>query len=79
MAIAGFKDKGLRELFDTGQSAKINPAQHTRILLILDFLNAIGDVSDCFGHHGFHRLKGKHKEGNDDPESPTADASGDTP
>lgn len=61
MAIAGFKDKGLRELFDTGRSAKIDPGHHARILLILDFLNAIGDVSDCFGHHGFHPLKGKRK------------------
>lgn len=62
MAITGFKDKGLRELFDTGRSAKINPDHHDKILLILDLLNAIGDISDCYGHYEFHKLKGKRKD-----------------
>ncbi len=62
MAIAGFKDKRLAELFNAGQSANINPDHHDKVLLVLDFLNAIGDTSDCFGHYGFHKLKGKRKE-----------------
>ncbi len=62
MAIRGFKDKRLKELFDTGRSAKIKPAHRNKILLILDFLNAIGDISDCYGHFEFHKLKGQRKD-----------------
>lgn len=62
MAISSFKDKGLAELFNTGRSAKINPDHHHKVLLILDFLDAIGDISDCFGHFEFHRLKGQRQD-----------------
>ncbi len=62
MAIRGFKDKRLREFFDTGWSAKINPDHRDKISLILDFLNAMGDISDCHGHFEFHRLKGRRKD-----------------
>ena len=61
MAITGFKDKRLREFFDTGRSAKINPAHRDKISLVLDFLNAIGNISDCQGQFEFHRLKGWRK------------------
>jgi len=61
VAIRGFKDKRLREFFDTGWRAKINPDHRDKISLILDFLNAMGDISDCHGHFEFHRLKGRRK------------------
>ncbi len=62
MAIFGFRDKNLEQLYNTGHSAKINPDHHDKILMILDFLAAIGDISDCWGHYGFHRLKGQRKD-----------------
>jgi proteic killer suppression protein len=45
VAIRGFKDKRLRELFNTGRSPKIRPAHRNKILLILDFLNAIDEYA----------------------------------
>lgn len=62
MAITSFKDKELEKLFNTGQSAKINPDHQRKVLLILDFLDAMGDISDCFGHFKFHRLKGQRQD-----------------
>lgn len=62
MAISGFKDKGLKELFNTGRTAKIKADHQDKILLILDFLNAIGDISDCYGQFEFHGLKGKRED-----------------
>jgi len=58
VAIIRFKHKGLRELFNTGRTAKISDQHHEKAMLILDFLNSIGDISDCAGQYEFHRLKG---------------------
>lgn len=59
--IIGFRHKGLKEVFDTGRTAKIKKRHHEKICLILDFLNAVGDVSDCWGQFAFHPLKGDRK------------------
>lgn len=48
-------------MFSSGKTRKITKGHHAKILLILDFLNAIGDISDCYGHYEFHRLKGKRQ------------------
>jgi proteic killer suppression protein len=62
MAISRFRNKNLKLLYDTGHSSKINPDHHPTLLLILDFLNAIGNISDCRGQFGFHKLKGQRKD-----------------
>lgn len=54
MALTKFRNKNLKWLYDTGHSAKINPDHHQTLLLILDFLNAIGQIADCRGQFGFH-------------------------
>ncbi|OGF52640.1 MAG: hypothetical protein A2Z21_05070 [Candidatus Fraserbacteria bacterium RBG_16_55_9] len=61
VAIRGFKDKGLRELFNHGRTGKIARSHYAKSLMILDFLNAMGDISDCYGRFEFHKLKGKRK------------------
>lgn len=61
MAIVGFRHKGLRELFETGRTAKIGRPLHKAALLILDRLNAIAGPEDCRGVRGFHELKGARK------------------
>jgi len=61
MAIVGFRHKGLRELFETGRTAKIGRPLHKAALLILDRLNAIAGPEDCRGVRGFHELKGDRK------------------
>jgi len=58
MAIVKFKHKGLKEIFNLGKTARITKSHHELISLILDFLNAIGNLSDCAGQFGFHRLSG---------------------
>lgn len=62
MAITTFRNKNLKWLFDTGHCFKINPDHHHTLLLILDFLNAIGHISDCRSQFGFHKLKGQRKD-----------------
>ena len=61
MAIVGFRHKGLRELFETGRSAKVGKPLHKAAFLILDRLNAIAAPEDCRGVRGFHELKGERK------------------
>ena len=61
MAIRNFRHKGLEELFENGHTAKLGKRFHRTVLLILDHLNAIADLKDCFGVRGFHRLKGHRK------------------
>jgi len=58
VAILKFKHKGLKEIFNAGKTAKITKSHHARISMILDFLNAVGDISDCAGQFEFHRLSG---------------------
>ncbi|MGM0682455.1 MAG: type II toxin-antitoxin system RelE/ParE family toxin [Thermodesulfobacteriota bacterium] len=61
MVLAVFRNKDPKQLYNTGHSAKLNPDHQEKILLILDFLNAIGDITDCRGQFGFHKLKGQRK------------------
>lgn len=58
MAILKFKHKGLKEIFNVGKTAKITKSHHEKISLVLDFVNAIGDISDCAGQFDFHHLGG---------------------
>jgi proteic killer suppression protein len=59
--IKRIRNKGLRELFDVGRSARVAPALCAKALLILDFLNEVRDPEDCHGAHGFHPLKGNRR------------------
>ena len=61
MAIRGFRHKGLEELFAYGRTAKLGKRFHRTVLLILDHLDAIAELKDCFGVRGFHGLKGRRR------------------
>ena len=61
MAIQHFKHKGLRELFETGRSAKIRPDMKRNILRILDAVDAISKPDDLLGFKDFHPLVGNRK------------------
>jgi proteic killer suppression protein len=57
--IRTWKHKGLKELFETGQSRRVRPDLQTRALLILDALNVAIRPSDLnLPGLDFHRLKG---------------------
>jgi len=57
--IESIRHKGLRELFEKGQSAKIQPEHRKRLKLILTILNAAKEVRDLnFPGSGLHQLKG---------------------
>lgn len=58
MALKDIKHKGLRELFEDGQSRKISKQYHPNCLLILDHLDSVTDLKDCQGVKNFHPLKG---------------------
>ncbi len=60
--IKKFKQKKLKDLFDTGKSAKIGQTLHRRILLILDILHGACTPEDTnFPGSRFHELKGSLK------------------
>lgn len=61
MAIQSFRHKGLRQLFETGRSAKIGQRYIGNALKILDYLDAIVSPKDCIGVQDFHELKGRDK------------------
>jgi proteic killer suppression protein len=58
--IASFKRRGLRELFETGKSAGINPNLHRRAIVRLDALDAARSLG-ALRQPGFdfHALEGK--------------------
>ncbi len=60
--IKSFKHKGLKELFETGQSKKIPHIMQKRALMILDVLDATDEPKgmDVSGLD-FHGLKGARK------------------
>lgn len=63
MAIRTFKHKGLKKFFETGNKAGIQPAQATKIALILDRLDGAREPKDMnFPGSDFHPLKGALKE-----------------
>lgn len=61
MAIRGFKNKGLEELFVRGSAKRLGPQFRKNAIKILDHLNGITDLSDCGGVKDFHELKGDRK------------------
>lgn len=61
MPIASIRHKGLRDLFETGKSARLGVRFHERSRIILDFLDGISNVADCEGVRGFHSLKGDRR------------------
>lgn len=58
--IRSFRHKGLRQLFETGNSAKVSPDQQARILRLLDVLegSAVPEDMNLPGFY-FHRLRGR--------------------
>ncbi len=61
MVIQRFKHKGLKQLFEDGQSAKVGARYVAKALQIMDYLDAIGSLEDCVGVQQFHALKGRDK------------------
>ena len=61
MGITSCKHKGLEELYESGNSRKIEKKYWVNILRILDHIAAISDIKDCAGVKDFHELKGKRK------------------
>lgn len=63
MTIKIFKHKGLKNFFETGSKAGIQPAHAKRIGLILDLLNGASQAKDMnFPGSNFHPLKGNLKD-----------------
>ncbi|MCP5116928.1 MAG: plasmid maintenance system killer [bacterium] len=60
--VKSFKHRGLRELFETGRSGRVNPDLHRRALRRLSALNVAAKPNDLAlpGHH-FHELKGQRQ------------------
>ncbi|MGB1800261.1 MAG: type II toxin-antitoxin system RelE/ParE family toxin [Gammaproteobacteria bacterium] len=60
--IRNFRTKGLKELFQTGESPKIGDDYKRKIIRILDFLNVVTKPEDMdIPGFNFHGLKGKPK------------------
>lgn len=51
----------MRELFESGRSAKVAPDLSRRALLIMDLLDQANGPADCTGAHDFHPLKGDRR------------------
>lgn len=57
--IKHFRNKGLRELFETGDTRRINKIFHARLLVALDALDKAGAPEDMnVPGFQFHALKG---------------------
>lgn len=61
MAIDSIKNKGFRELFETGKTNKIGTNYHRKLLDLLDMLDAATHIKDLKGVSDFHVLKGNRK------------------
>ncbi len=61
MAIIHIKHKGLKELFETGRSAKIRPDMKKNVLRILDAIDGVHSPDDLQGFKDFHPLIGNRK------------------
>lgn len=60
--IKTFKDKSLRDLFETGKSAKIDNRMHKRITMRLDVLENAAEPDDMnIAGFSFHQLQGQKK------------------
>ncbi len=58
MSVRTFRARALEELFVTGATKRIAKPQWRKIVLILDSLDGITDLTDCSGVMDFHPLKG---------------------
>ena len=57
--INSFKNKGLKELFETGKSRRVRPDLHARALMILDVLDQADDTAELnVPGFDFHGLRG---------------------
>ena len=61
MAIKSISHKGLRQLFELGQSAKVGASMKRAAIDIMDHLDAITSLQDCVGVRHFHQLSGARK------------------
>ncbi len=62
VTIKTFKHKGLKALFETGITKKIQAAHAKKIILILDRLDAASEPKDMnYPGSDFHELKGNRK------------------
>lgn len=58
--IESFRHKGLKELFESGNSAKVEPRLKTRCLDILDALDGANSMKDLnLPGFNLHQLRGK--------------------
>ncbi len=57
--IKAFSCKGLTELFEDGDSRRIDKRWHAKCLKILDLLDMATEPKDLEKSHGFHPLKGE--------------------
>jgi proteic killer suppression protein len=58
--IRSFRNKGLKELFETGRSRRVPPSLQTRISRRLDRMNTAPSLSDLnIPGFNFHPLRGK--------------------
>jgi len=63
MTLRSYKNNGLKELFGTGKSAKTGKEYQKTTLMILDLLDNIAQISDCYGVRDFHELKKQQRPG----------------
>lgn len=60
--IKSFKHKGLKQLFETGKSAKVNQQQKAKCMRLMDALDEALQPEDMnIPGFGFHGLEGKPK------------------
>ena len=61
MAIENFAHKGLKELFISGKTRRIDARVQDKLADLLDILNAMTDLKDLRGVAGFHALRGDRR------------------
>ncbi len=61
MSIESIRHKGLRELYETGETKVIGSSYRQRLIELLDILEGATSIRDLRGVAGFHPLKGKRK------------------
>ena len=61
MTIESFKHKELRKLFEKGNTPRIAQRFHTKLLELLDIIDATTRIKDMHGVSDFHGLKGDRK------------------
>ncbi|MCH7942344.1 MAG: type II toxin-antitoxin system RelE/ParE family toxin [Proteobacteria bacterium] len=59
MPIVSFKHRGLRALFENGRSPRIGANFQTKLIELMDIVDAATEKNDMQGVSDFHELKGK--------------------